>query len=248
MSFIGHAFVDWDDTIAANIRYFHQVEEANAELIARLTGTDPALVRRRGQELDLATARRIGLVKESLSIAWVECYREFGVGTGVGVDPAAEAAIHTACRIPYEVRQELLPGATELLAWLWETGFEVTIWTAGVPEVQLRKVRESGLSRYIHRAEVTLDKTPERLAAAAGDRDLARTFVVGNSIHSDIRPALALGLLSLHIPVETWAYDNGGLDLSDPNYRRVDQVADVPLALAAHFGLTSRVAGIESAG
>lgn len=248
MRFIGHAFVDWDDTIAENIRYFHEAEATNAALIAQLTGSDPLLVRRRGQELDLATARRIGLVKESLAIAWLECYREFAVSTSAPVDPAAEEAIRTACRMPYEVRQELLPGGPELLAWLWASGFEVTIWTAGVPEVQLRKLRESGLSQYIHRAEVTLDKTPERLALAAADRDRGRTFVVGNSIHSDIRPALALGVLALHIPAETWAYDHGGVDVSDPNYRRVARVAEVPLALAAHFGLPSQAAGIESAG
>jgi putative hydrolase of the HAD superfamily len=248
---VGHAFVDWDDTIAENIRYFNQVEEANAHLIARLTGTDPAVVRRRGQEIDVATARRMGLVRESLSTAWVECYLEFCAGVRMTPSVETEDAIRRACRLPYETRQELLPGAAETLGWLHESGFEVTIWTAGDPEVQKRKVRESGLAGLVHRAEVVLDKTPERLAAVIGERERGRCFVVGNSVHSDIRPALAVGVLAVHVPAETWAYDHGRLDLSDPNYRMVERITEVSPLLSDLFGVRRslpRTGEMESAG
>lgn len=235
MGYIGHAFVDWDDTIAENIRYFHETEATSAGLIARATGADPEAVRRRGQELDLATARRLGLVRESLSTAWLECYREFCAGAGLGPDRAVERTIFEACQFPYETRQDLLPGAAETLAWLYDSGFEVTIWTAGDSAVQRRKIRESGLSRLVHREVVVVDKTPERLRAALEERETSRCFVAGNSMHSDIRPALALGVLALHIPVETWAYDQARVDLSDSNYHRVEGITDLPRALARRF-------------
>lgn len=235
MSFVGHAFVDWDDTIAENIKYFHQTEAANSSLIARLTGLEPSFVLARGQELDLITARRLGLIKDSLSIAWTECYRECCGKVGLEPDPLTLEAIHTACQMPYEVRQELLPGAPETLAWLHASGFEVTIWTAGEGHIQGRKIRESGLEHLVHRKEIVLDKTPERLAQALGDRDPARSFVVGNSAHSDIRPALAVGVAAFHVPVETWAYDHGRLDLSSPHYHRIEQITDLPAAIQGRF-------------
>lgn len=235
MPYRGHAFVDWDDTIAENIRYFREVEEQNSRRIAALTGFDVATVRRRGEELDLQTARRIGLVKESFGLAWTECYREFCGRAGMVPDPAVEAAIREACLIPYQIRQELHPGAAETLAWLRDSGFEVTIWTAGDPEVQRRKVRDSGLEHLVDRVEVVLDKNPERLRAALGHRDPERSFVMGNSVHSDIRPALALGLLALHIPVETWAYDHAELDGGSPNYVRLDRITAAPPVLARRF-------------
>lgn len=232
MRYAGHAFVDWDDTIAENIRYFHMAEEANTTLIARLTGFEPARVRQRGQELDVAVARRMGLVQASFGTAWTEAYREFCQLRGQAPDPAAEEAIWEACGQPYQVRQELLPGAAETLTWLHASGFEVTIWTAGEDAVQSRKIAESGLGHLVHRQQIVVDKTPERLQAAMGQRNPELCFVVGNSMHSDIRPALALGVMAVHVPADTWAYDHAHLDVSDANYRVVERITDLPTVLS----------------
>lgn len=240
MRFAGHAFVDWDDTIAENIRYFSETEAAACKLIAEATQADPEKVRSRGRELDLATARRMGLVQESLSTAWLACYREFAEGAGLACDPETERAVRETCRRPYEVRQEVLPGAREVLAWLRSQGFEVVIWTAGEHRVQLRKIRESGLTHLINRAHVVPDKTPDRLRAALEGRDPARCFVVGNSVHSDIRPALEVGLLAVHVPAETWAYDEAELDHGHPRYRRVDEITQVPGVVAEWFALSGQ--------
>lgn len=237
MRFAGHAFVDWDDTIAENIRYFNEVEQANAHLIARLTGHDHEAVLARGQELDLITAKRMGLVKESLFTAWRDCYLEFCAAAGKGHEEDTIAALERSCRMPYEVHQGLLPGAPETLEWLHAAGFEVTIWTAGDTDVQTRKIEQSGLSHLVHRRAIVTDKTPERLLDALDGRSPALSFVVGNSAHSDIRPALALGLPAYHIHVDTWAYDKSRLDHSDPNYHRLDAITDLPRALAARFRL-----------
>ncbi|MDF2631309.1 MAG: hypothetical protein K0R39_5140 [Symbiobacteriaceae bacterium] len=210
-------------------------EEANAHLIARVTHHTYDVVRERGREIDLAVARRIGLGKESLGIAWVECYQEFCGRAGRTPDPEAVEAIRRSCRLPYEVKQELLPGAADMLGWLHGSGFEVTIWTAGDEDVQGRKIAESGLAHLAHRLAIVPDKTPERLAGALGDRNPDHCFVVGNSIHSDIRPALASGVLAIHIPTETWAYDHGRLDVTDANYRQIGAITELPQVLAARF-------------
>lgn len=237
MGFTGHAFVDWDDTIAENIRYFRGVEAQTSRLVADRTGFDCAEVQRRGAELDVVVARQMGLVKESLAAAWVACYREFASRAGRPADPEVEAELRRLCAIPYETRQELLPGAAETLRWLYESGFEVTIWTAGELHIQQRKIRESGLVGWIHRQAVVLEKTPERLRAYIGDRDPGRCFVVGNSRHSDIRPALALGITAYHVDVETWAYDHLEVDEEDPNYHRLAHIGELPRLLAQRFRL-----------
>lgn len=237
MPFAGHAFVDWDDTIAENIRYFGEVEEANAHLIARVTGTDAKAVLARGQELDVVTARKMGLVKESLFTAWRECYLEFAHGAGKQPDPDTLDALARSCRIPYEVHQELLPGAPETLQWLHASGFEITIWTAGDTAVQSRKIDQSGLAHLAHRRVIVPDKTPERLLEALGERSISAAFVVGNSAHSDIRPALTLGMPAYHLAVETWGYDKSKLDHSDPNYHRLESITELPVKLAARFRL-----------
>lgn len=237
MSFRGHAFVDWDDTIAENIRYFREVEAQTSRLIAERTGHDQAEVARRGAELDVAVAKRMGLVKESLASAWVECYAEFAGRKGQPVDPGVVGELRRLCSIPYETRQELLPGAAETLRWLYGNGFEVTIWTAGEGSIQSRKIRESGLRPWIHREAIVLGKTPERLREYMSGRDPSRCFVVGNSAHSDIWPALAVGVAAYHVDVHTWAYDHLPVDMSNPNYYRLEQIGDLPFLLAKRFEL-----------
>lgn len=233
--FRGHAFVDWDDTVAENIRYFRETELQLSSLIAAVSGFDPAEIHHRGEEIDVTTARRMGLVKESFSTAWTECYQEFINRAGVVADVGLLREIYQLCQIPYEIPQELLPGAAETLTWLQAIGFEVTIWTAGDDLVQRRKVERSGLLNSIHRVEVTMVKSPERLAGALGARDRARSFVVGNSAHSDIQPALALGLPAFHIAVETWGYDQARVDPDDPNYTRIESLAELPKRFEARF-------------
>lgn len=237
MRFAGHAFVDWDDTIAENIEYFRQTEVETSRLIAERTGAQLEGVAKRGAELDVIVAKRIGLVKESLSTAWMECYREFCALRGVSVEEDVEKELKRLCLQPYEVRQDLLPGGPETVQWLHANGFEVTIWTAGEVEIQGRKIRESGLTPWVHREAIVLDKSPQRLAEFMGDRDRSRCFVVGNSAHSDIRPALALGIAAFHIDVQTWAYDQRKIDLQDPNYHRLERIGDLPFLLAKRFKL-----------
>lgn len=237
LHFAGHAFVDWDDTIAENIRYFREAERANVELIARVTGAQPQAVQHRGEELDLIVARQMGLVKESMTAAWTKCYREFCHGAGHEPDRETEAALRRACLMPYQVRQDLLPGSAETLQWLEQAGFEITVWTAGDHDVQGRKIRESGLEPLLHRLAIVIDKTPERLCAALDGRDPARSFVIGNSLHSDVRPALAVGMTAYHIPVETWAYDHAHLNVADPNYHQVESITDLPAILTQRFRL-----------
>ncbi|HLO04734.1 MAG TPA: HAD family hydrolase [Symbiobacteriaceae bacterium] len=231
----GHAFVDWDDTVAENIRYFRETERQLAELIAAATNYDVTEIHHRGEELDVAVARRMGLVKDSFSTAWTECYREFVGRAGVAADVGLLREIYQLCQIPYETLQEILPGAAETLTWLHAIGFEVTIWTAGEERIQKRKVQDSGLQTLIHRVEVTTVKSPERLLGALGGRDRSRAFVVGNSAHSDIQPALAVGLPAFHIAVETWGYDKAKVDLDHPQYTRIESLAELPKRLEERF-------------
>lgn len=237
MGFAGHAFIDWDDTIAENIRYFREAEAEATRLIAERTGADPDAVGRRGAELDVAVARRMGLGMDALITSWTQCYHEFCAAAGIAPDREVEARLRRLCALPYEVRQELLPGAAETLEWLYTRGFEVTIWTAGDFAVQARKIRESGLVHLIHRQAIVPVKTAERLREYIGDRDPKRCFVVGNSAHSDVSPALSLGVAAFHIDVQTWAYDHVEVDRGDRNYHPLPHIGALPRAVAQRFSI-----------
>lgn len=60
--------------------------------------------------------------------------------------------------------------------------------------------------------------------------------MVGNSASSDVLPALAAGVLAVHVPAaDTWEYDHGDVDHRHPLYVRVEQIGAVPGVLAPRF-------------
>lgn len=238
----GHAFVDWDDTLAENIRFFNEAVADNVRLLSATLGLDPARVEAVGQACDLEVARRTGLTRTSFPSAWVEAYRRLAAEAGRPADPAVARRVWARCAAVYDVRQPLRPGAAAFLAWLREHGFEVAVWTAGDEGVQRRKVEHSGLAGYVDHVYAVPEKTAEALSRFLDGRDPARACVVGNSAASDVAPALACGLLAVHVPAETWGYDVVPLDEGHPRYVRVPALEAVPGVLAAWFGLRREAA------
>lgn len=228
----GFAFVDWDDTLGENMRYFREAERINALRLGALLGLPLEAVARHGAANDVKVAQAMGLGRDSFPTAWIRTYHELCAQTGARPDAKVEEELVQTCATAYDYPIRLLDGAETFLRWLRHEGYEVTIWTAGSHEVQERKINESGLGHLIDRRQVVLRKTPATLAAALAGRAPDRTFVVGNSLHSDVAPALAIGVLALHLDGESWGLDQVDVDRSHPLYRRVTHLQDVPPILA----------------
>lgn len=240
--FQGYAFVDWDDTIAENIAHFVRVETEMSRLIGAALNMPPPEVYAAGRRWDLAIAREMGLVRQSFPTGWTRCYEELCQQAGRQPDAALRQEIWQMADAVYDQKQAVVPGARDTLRWLRRSGFELTLWTAGEPATQRRKVQRAGLAGLFHRSVVVPHKDAALLGAALGPRDRSRTAVIGNSARSDVAPALELGVLAVHIPVETWAYDEHPLDTSHPCYVLVESIALVPGALAERLGVPSREA------
>jgi phosphoglycolate phosphatase-like HAD superfamily hydrolase len=100
-----------------------------------------------------------------------------------------------------------MEGAEELLAALNDHGFEMHVITAGDPEVQLRKVRGLGLDRYFDESHVVpIDSKAEHLRTLMNTHGYTpdETFLVGNSLTSDIKAALDADARGVYIPTHEW--------------------------------------------
>ena len=61
--------------------------------------------------------------------------------------------------------------------------------------------------------------------------------MVGNSIRSDVGPALACDVRAVHIAKGGWAHDEDpSVDMNDPRLSRVSDIDGVPAALRGLFG------------
>lgn len=99
----------------------------------------------------------------------------------------------------------------ETLLELQAAGHELHLYTGGDPAIQMRKVTEAGLARFFgDRIYVTRHKTTEYLDGLlrANRFDRSSTWMIGNSLRTDIMPALENGIHAIFMPAQQeWSFN-----------------------------------------
>lgn len=108
----------------------------------------------------------------------------------------------------------VMDGALDALAALARQVPTVIYSQASHPRYQLTRIRDAGVLSILpeDRVRITHRKTRDSFLEALdhfGARDPSRTLMVGNSLRSDINPALEAGAAAVLVePYEMWHYDN----------------------------------------
>jgi putative hydrolase of the HAD superfamily len=164
---------------------------------------------------------------------------------------AIEAAISiTNGTIPVDVLQEILRGVREhltepvrlfagvadVLSKVAQT-HRVVLITKGDLVHQTRKVETSGLAHYFDHVEIVLEKDPAtyRRVLSSLDIDPHHFCMVGNSLHSDIMPILAIGGFGAYVPYEIlWELDQSeSVPTAGDRFVEIAKLADFPDWLAS---------------
>ena len=204
--------VDFDDTLVDTGPRFHRARDLLFRRLAR-EGFDAAEIHRvHHDEVDAEFLSRMGYGPFRLPGSFRETYLRLCAKRGRRPDPAvadACAALGEGVVGPPPV----LPGAMEALRRL-AAELPTALYTqASDPDYQLHCVRASGVLDILSldRVHITERKTPEAFVATMGRfaaREPDRVCMVGNSIRSDVNPALASGARAIHVEREvTWVHD-----------------------------------------
>jgi putative hydrolase of the HAD superfamily len=125
---------------------------------------------------------------------------------------------------------EPLPGVEAALRAL-HGAYRLLLVTKGDLFHQEQKVAQSGLGDYFAAIEIVSEKeeqTYRRLFTRHGD-GAERAVMIGNSVRSDILPALAAGAWAVHIPYHlTWAHEVAEAPVGHPRYVRFGSMEEVP--------------------
>jgi putative hydrolase of the HAD superfamily len=101
---------------------------------------------------------------------------------------------------------------------------------------QERKLAASGLADYFAAIEIVADKneaTYARIFARHTDGP-EHTVMVGNSLRSDILPALQAGSYAVYVPHDlTWSYEHAEEPAGEPRYARITHLGELAGALAS---------------
>jgi putative hydrolase of the HAD superfamily len=133
---------------------------------------------------------------------------------------------------------QLLPGVEETLARLAGV-YDLMLITKGDLFDQESKIARSGLADRFVYVEIVSEKDEHTYADILERRGVApATFMmVGNSLRSDIIPALKIGAYVAHIPFHvTWQHEQvAAPDLPKDRYFQLESIHDLPDLLGREF-------------
>ncbi|WP_196792326.1 HAD family hydrolase [Motilibacter deserti] len=225
-----HLVFDADDTLWENNVFF---ERAIDDFVAWMNHPtlEPAAIRQTLHDIERANSVAHGYGTLVFLRSLHECFERLAER---GADDTDRASIEAFAARLRSGDVELIPEVEHTLAALGDR-HDLLLLTKGAPEEQQRKIDVSGLAGYFRRTVIVPEKDVEAYRKLVADEGLdpAQTWMIGNSIKSDINPALAAGLGAVFLPNDnTWALEHAELDA--PTEGRFLQLQRFP-ELLLHF-------------
>jgi putative hydrolase of the HAD superfamily len=215
---------DADDTLWQNEHFYRLTEQRFGELLA-----------------GYAEARH-------LSAALLEAEKRNLQIYGFGIKGFTLSMIETAIeltegRVPSSIIGEILAVGREMLNHPVETlpyarttleqlaeSYRLILITKGDLFDQERKLALSGLGELFDAVEIVSDKnifTYERIFSRHGDGPF-RSMMVGNSLKSDVLPAIQAGSWGVYVPHDlTWVVEHSEEPANEPRFRRLDHLGEL---------------------
>ena len=200
--------IDADDTLWENNLYFERAFDEFVEYLGHSTLTAPE-IRQVLDEIELANSRIHGYGSLNFGRNLRECYEH--LAERKVRDEDLRKVMSFAERI-LDCPMEVIDGVPETLEYLAGRN-DLTLFTKGHPEEQKLKIDRSGLGIYFGHTAIVKEKDVTAYKVLAEQRGMhpERAWMAGNSVKSDINPALAAGLNAVFIPhPHTW-----GLELEE---------------------------------
>ena len=220
---------DADDTLWQNEQFFRLTERRLAELLAdHAPGVD---VSARLLEAEKRNLGLYGFGIKGFVLSMIETAVEVTGGRAPGT---VIAEILAAGREMLAHPIEILPHAHETLERLGKT-YRLVLITKGDLFDQERKLAQSGLGEMFDAVEIVSDKsaaTYARIFSRHGDGP-EKSMMVGNSLKSDVVPAIEAGGWGVYVPHElTWVLEHVDAPRVAPRFREIGHLGELPDLLA----------------
>lgn len=199
---------DGDDTLWSTMPLYDIAKQRFAGAVAELIPSATEAVERL-DAVDHDNVARLGFSRERFPRSMIETYRILCHEAGRIPDSAVEAQLADAARAVFTSPIVPFPDAIDALGSL-APRFELVLATKGDPQVQAQRLMQSQLGGFFSKAHILVDKTEQEFCAilAAHAYEPKAAWSVGNSVRSDINPALRAGLSAVLIPRSTWQYED----------------------------------------
>lgn len=217
--------LDADDTLWHNETIFRLTHDRFAELLAGRR--DPAEIESRLAAVEARNLRLYGYGVKGFTLSMIETAMELCDGEP---PPGVIREILAAGREMLGHPVEPLPGVDAALNAL-AGRYRLVLVTKGDLMDQERKLAASDLGELFTAVEIVSEKTPDtyRTVFARHGSGADQAVMVGNSVRSDVLPALEAGAWAAHIPYAvTWAHELADTPSGHPRFATLESISDLP--------------------
>ena len=228
--------LDADDTLWHNETIFRLTHDRFVSLLADHADRDT--LEARLAETEKRNLRLYGYGVKGFTLSMIETAMEL---TGGEAPASVVREILAAGREMLAHPVETLPGVDEALAALSER-YRLVLITKGDLLDQERKLAASGLGDLFAAVEIVSEKdrgTYDRIFARHGT-GADEAVMAGNSMKSDVLPALEAGAFAVHIPyVITWAHELADAPENHARFGALENIAALPAWIEQQAGRIS---------
>lgn len=217
---------DADDTLWHDARQFLETEERLHALIR--DHVDLELFARALNDTNERNLPRYGYGIKSYLLSAIEVL----AGQAVAVPATLLANLIELGKTALDRETDLLDGVSDVLARL-RGRVTLVLVTKGDLVHQEQKLGRSGLADQFDRIEIVSDKTAATyrrifgIPPGTGANTGPHAAMIGNSVRSDILPAIAAGAWGLHVPHDlTWSHENTDLPPDRRLYRSFENIGE----------------------
>lgn len=222
---------DFDDTIVYTNREFERTNHDTATIISRSLMGDESLVAdimTKQRLLDLELVKTYGFVPARYVMSWLQTYESYATSLKRNIYTHVKDMIQETVNDLYIRQFENIQSSHETLELLRKEGQHMIILTAGVEEIQNRKILQSGVREFVEEVIVYPYKTPSTFKDVMARHQAKEYVMIGNSLKSDIYPALENDAWGFHFEQDTWEADHHDVDTEHAKYVHIPSLTVIP--------------------
>jgi len=214
---------DADDTLWDCQSYFEKVENRLYDM-TRPYCEDPA------KELfntESANMEDLGYGSKAFTISIIETALRVGKEN---ITQSQLTELLKSCKELLHIPATPLPGVEFTLKALQGTDKKIVVFTKGELQDQENKLKRSGLSQYFSYTEITSNKSEKEFRTLCEHLSITpkELLMVGNSMKSDIIPALSIGSSAVYIPFHvTWQLEKIEEIKEHDNMLRINNMSEI---------------------
>lgn len=204
--------LDLDDTLIHCSKYFIQSKNEFADQMQNwFDFLSKEEILQKQLEIDVKNVDKHGLHSSLYPESLVLTYKYFCVKYGRALKKREIDLVRRIGQEVFKLEVQPFPYVYDVLESLQEDGHRLYLFTGGDMKNQRRKIDQLGLDRYFenrvfiqqHKNSSTMKKVLNKI-----DSDKKLTWMIGNSLKTDVKPAIELGINAIHIPSEfEWSYN-----------------------------------------